>query len=70
MGVCDLTPPMLAIAPAWAQSVTIEQAKANGLVGELPNGLLGPVKPSPAVETLINNINTLRLEKYRAIAAQ
>jgi uncharacterized protein YdbL (DUF1318 family) len=67
--VCDLTPPFYATM-ASAQSLSIEQARASGQVGEMANGLLGVVKPSPAAENLIQSINEKRLEKYRSVAAQ
>ena len=69
--LCDLTPPWddFAVTNAQAQSMAIEQARAGGLVGELPNGLLGAVKSSPDVKTLVDYINQSRMTKYRAIAA-
>lgn len=46
--------------------------KAQGLVGEMPNGLLGIVitSPSPDLQRMIDNINSERLQKYQAVAAK
>lgn len=55
-----------------AQALDLAQAKANGLVGEQLNGLLGLVKPdAPAdVQALVNTINAARLAEYQRIAAK
>jgi uncharacterized protein YdbL (DUF1318 family) len=53
--------------PAYA--LDLGQAKAQGLVGETPNGYLAAVKPaSPAVQQLINSINAQRKARYQEIA--
>lgn len=53
--------------PAFA--LDLGQAKAQGLVGETPNGYLAAVKPpSPAVQQLINSINAQRKARYQDIA--
>ncbi len=53
---------------AW--SVTLEQAKAQGLVGEQPNGYLGLVaaNASAEVQALVADINKKRKAEYQAIA--
>lgn len=53
-------------SPAFA--LELNDAKAQGLVGERPNGLLGAVSPSPDVNALIAKINAERMERYQEIA--
>lgn len=54
--------------PVW--SISLDEAKAQGLVGEQANGYLGAVKPSTAAEikSLIADINQKRKSEYQAIA--
>lgn len=68
-------PTMLAIlaglgwsGPTWA--IELQDAKAQGLVGEQPNGYLGLVKAesSAEVKALMNHINALRKQEYQSIA--
>lgn len=56
--------------PAWALS--LEQAKAEGTLGERADGLLGTVSEQmpPAAVALMRDINAQRLDKYREIAQQ
>jgi uncharacterized protein YdbL (DUF1318 family) len=59
----------LALAqPAYAQS--LDDAKAQGLIGERIDGLLGaPAGSVPAdIAAMIERINSERLQKYRSIA--
>lgn len=59
------------LAPAFAADLVT--VKAQGLVGEQPDGLLGIVNPSSApadVSSLVANINAERMAKYEAIAAK
>lgn len=59
---------LLAAPPVLAQS-GLETAKAAGLVGERPDGLVGIVAEAPAeVEALVKQINTRRLSQYQEIA--
>ena len=53
-------------APSWA--ITLDQAKAQGLVGEQANGYLGVVKSGAGVGALVRDINTKRKAEYQAIA--
>lgn len=55
-------------APGWG--LTLEEAKARGLVGETANGYLGSVAPQAAadVQALINDINQKRRQTYEDIA--
>ncbi len=56
---------------AFAQSLSLEDAKARGLVGERPDGMIGAVSTqSPDVAALIAKINTGRMEVYRETAAK
>ena len=59
---------LFSAAPAFA--LTLEEAKAQGLVGEQQNGYLGAVQASPAseVERVVNEVNQKRKEKYFEIA--
>lgn len=52
-------------------ALTVDAAKAQGLVGERQDGLLGIVaSATPDVTTLVNTVNAERLAKYQAIAAK
>lgn len=53
---------------AWA--ISLDSAKAQGLIGERPNGYLGTVNSSPSadVQMLVTEINSKREAKYREIA--
>lgn len=55
-------------SPSWA--VDLEQAKAQGLVGEQSDGYLGAIRRSPEVNALIASINAQRRAKYLEIAAR
>ncbi len=56
--------------PAWALS--LNEAQANGLVGETPNGYLASVSSAPNSDTrrLISEINTKRKAAYQDIATK
>ena len=51
-------------------AITLDEAKARGLLGELPNGYLGVVSPpgSSDVRDLQRTINQKRRSKYQEIA--
>jgi len=52
-----------------AFSLTLGEAKSQGLVGEQPNGLLGVVNnPTPELVSLVTDINDKRKAAYREIA--
>lgn len=55
-------------APSWA--ISLQDAKAQGMVGEQPNGYLGLVSANaPAdAKAMMNNINAQRKKEYLAIA--
>ena len=56
--------------PSWA--ISLQEAKAQGYVGEQANGYLGLVKSgAPAnVKALMNDINARRRQEYQSIAAR
>ena len=59
---------MVFSAPAMADA--LDDARAAGLVGERPDGLVAPTTPNaPAnVMSLVQEINAKRMEKYQQIA--
>jgi len=64
--------PFLMIAlllPLPALALTLDEAKAQGLVGERMDGYLGPVENTPEVVALVKNINQQRRAEYEKIAA-
>lgn len=52
--------------PAWALS--LDEAKAKGLVGEKPSGYLGVVSGGGDVQALVKDINQKRRQAYEDIA--
>lgn len=50
----------------WAMS--LEQAKKQGLVGELPNGYLGAVVSNSDVNSLVDKVNKRRKDIYLKLA--
>ena len=52
-----------------AFALSLDEAKANGLVGEKANGYLGPVNPANAeAQALIEDVNQKRRQAYEEIA--
>ncbi|MDF3025388.1 MAG: hypothetical protein K0R10_2749 [Alphaproteobacteria bacterium] len=53
-------------------ALSLPAAKAEGLVGEKPDGLLGIVTtaPSTEVQALVNSTNSQRMAKYNGIASK
>lgn len=53
---------------SWAQS--LDQAKAQGLVGEKVDGYIAAVaaNPSPEIQALVQSINTGRRQAYEELA--
>lgn len=60
--------PVALAIPAYADELAT--AKAAGQVGERPDGMLGVIKSTPAVEALVKSVNARRLEVFRGIAAK
>jgi uncharacterized protein YdbL (DUF1318 family) len=61
---------LVSAQPALAE-LSLDAAKAQGLVGERPDGLIAAVKsPSAEVQQLVSTVNAERLQKYADIAAK
>ncbi|TNE31699.1 MAG: DUF1318 domain-containing protein [Alphaproteobacteria bacterium] len=59
----------LAVLPATAYAeMGVAAAKAQGYVGEQPDGLLGIVQAAPGVAAMVDSTNAARLDKYRSVA--
>lgn len=58
----------LAVAPASAQSMSLDEAESQGLVGEQLDGYLGVVQPAPGIQALVGDINLKRRQLYRDVA--
>jgi len=64
---CSLAIAILVITfSAWATE--LDQFKQQGLVGELVNGYLGVVVPSPEVNSLVKQVNVKRKTLYLNLA--
>ncbi len=59
---------LLGVAPA--EALSLDEAKAQGLVGETPSGYLEVIKPSPDANSLAAQINAERKKAYEQIAAK
>ena len=59
---------MMFALPAMADA--LDDARAAGLIGERPDGLVAPVSPNaPAnIQSLVQSVNAQRMEKYQQIA--
>jgi uncharacterized protein YdbL (DUF1318 family) len=58
-------------APGLLFALSLEEAKAKGLVGEKANGYLGVVHPpSPEAQSLTNEVNEKRRRAYHDIATR
>jgi len=55
---------------ASAQGLSLDAAKAQGLVGERRNGYLAVVKNAAGVKALVDSINLKRRQHYMGIARQ
>lgn len=66
-----LTLSLMLLAPA-AFALTLQEAKNDGLVGELQNGYVGLVVESAPAEVvaMVRDVNNQRRELYRQIAQQ
>jgi uncharacterized protein YdbL (DUF1318 family) len=51
-----------------AAALDLSQAKAQGLVGEMPNGYLALVKQDSAAQKLIRTVNSKRKANYQVLA--
>ena len=67
IAVCVVT--LWTAVASSAFPLSLDEAKANGLVGEKPNGYLGAVNPSNAeAQALIKDVNQKRRQAYEDIA--
>ncbi|WP_395021175.1 YdbL family protein [Dongia sp.] len=62
----------LALPLASVQADGLEQARAAGLIGELPDGYVASVTPNPTpdIQQLITDINAERRKSYMKIAGE
>ncbi len=51
-------------------ALTLDEARAQGLVGEQPDGYVGIVQDAPGVRDLVNSVNAQRRSHYEGIAQQ
>ena len=60
------------VLPSIAMAISLDDAKASGVVGETTSGYLEAVvkNPTEEVKSLVREINTKRKIKYQEIAAQ
>ena len=61
---------LLALAAGSAHALELEQARAQGLIGEQSDGYIGAVTPSAEVDALVADVNTRRRAAYGDIAAK
>ncbi|MCC8378802.1 YdbL family protein [Xenorhabdus sp. PB30.3] len=55
---------------SFAMSMTLDEAKQQGLVGETFSGYLAPVRNTEDALSVVKQINSEREKKYAEIAAQ
>ncbi|MBE8595084.1 YdbL family protein [Xenorhabdus sp. BG5] len=55
---------------SFAMSMTLNEAKKQGLVGETFSGYLAPVKNNQDAQSVVKRVNDERQKKYAEIAAQ
>ena len=53
-----------------AAALTLDEARAQGLVGEQPDGYVGIVQDGPGVRDLVSSVNDQRRAHYQGIAQQ
>ena len=53
-----------------AAALTLDEARAQGLVGEQPDGYVGVVQDGPGVRDLVSSVNAQRRTHYQGIAQQ
>ncbi|MBU2972344.1 YdbL family protein [Pseudoalteromonas sp. C2R02] len=51
-----------------ALALTLQDAKKQGLVGEMPDGYLGAIKNNAQVASLVNSVNKKRKDLYISLA--
>ncbi len=60
----------LILLPQFAFALSLDEAKAKGLVGERQDGYLGVVSAGAEATTLVKSINNQRRAEYDRIAGQ
>ena len=58
------------LLPLASWAVSLPDAKAQGLVGEQPDGYLGAVQDTPEAQAVVKDINAKRKAAYQEIAAK
>lgn len=61
---------LLALVCQSAQALTLEQARAEGRVGETLSGYLAPVAQDADTQALVARINAARSASYQHLASQ
>lgn len=63
---------LFSVLPAATAQPSLADVKAQGIVGERPDGLVGIVADSPAAEIrqLVEQVNAERMAEYRQIAQE
>ena len=61
---------VLMLACSSAQALTLEQARAEGRVGETLSGYLAPVTQDADTQALVHSINAARSASYQQLANQ
>lgn len=63
---------LFSVMAAPALAIDLDSAKAQGLVGERPDGYIGAVSSNPSGEVvgLVSNINGARKQQYTSIATK
>ena len=60
---------LVTLVPGQSSALTLDQARSQGLVGELPNGYVAARGNAPGLSALVDNVNRQRRQRYRQIAA-
>ena len=60
---------LVVATPGQSSALTLDQARAQGVVGELPNGYVAARGNAPGVSALVDSVNRQRRQRYRQIAA-
>ncbi len=53
-----------------ALALDLQEARREGLVGEMKTGYIMPLKPSSEVNALVADVNTKRKEEYKRISKE
>lgn len=64
---------VLAIALIFAAPVMaldLQQARAQGIIAEQPNGYVKVIKESPEATQLVNEVNAARTQEYQRISKE